>query len=62
VSENFQKTMDELGALMTAHSMTNTKLKDENALVNIFHNLRILFEYKKWFRIVFFYHFCSGNL
>jgi hypothetical protein len=39
--------MDELGALMTAHSMTNTKLKDENALVNIFHNLKILFEYKK---------------
>jgi hypothetical protein len=34
VSENFQKTMDELGALMTAHSQTNTKLKEENTLMS----------------------------
>lgn len=34
VSENFQKTMDELGTLMTAHSQTNSKLKDENGIMN----------------------------
>ena len=39
VSENFQKTMDELGTLMTAHSSTNSKLKDENALVEFFFKL-----------------------
>ena len=34
VSENFQKTMDELGTLMTSHSHTNAKLKDENSLMS----------------------------
>ena len=34
MSENFQKTMDELGVLMTAHSKTNSKLKEENTLMS----------------------------